>query len=90
MDITENDLFSVFNYVVLRNCEKDTHIVDESLIQYNNIYQSHDFYINKFPEGFDNIAGFDRIIDSIVEKSKTNSPLTEYYERVGKSDNDNA
>lgn len=87
MDITENDLGSTFNYVVLKNYEKDNRFVDESLIQYNNIYQSHDFYINKFPEGFDNIAGFDRIIDSIVEKSKTNSPLIEYYERVGQSDN---
>jgi len=83
MNITENDLFGVFNYVVPKNYEKDLIIVDESAIQYNNMYQSYNFYVNKFPDGFDNIPGFDQIIDNIVEKSKNNTPLDEYNQRVG-------
>ena len=86
MDININNLCDVFNYVVITNKEKENDKIDENLIQYNNLYQSHDFYKNKFPDGYENIKGFDLIIDSIVEKSKTNSPLSEYNNRVGNSD----
>ena len=86
MDININNLCDVFNYVVITNKEKENDKIDENLIQYNNLYQSHDFYKNKFPDGYENINGFDLIIDSIVEKSKTNSPLSEYNNRVGNSD----
>ena len=58
--------------------------VDEDLIRYNNIYHSYDFYENKFPNGYDNIPSFDKIIINIVENSKNNNPLKEYNSRINK------
>ena len=44
---------------------------------YNQLYKSFDYYEDKFPEGFDNIPGFNLIIDEIVDNSQDNSPLKE-------------
>jgi hypothetical protein len=84
MNIDSFLLESVFNYKVKTNEEKSNIKLDENLIRYNKLYQSHDFYENKFPEGFDNIPGFEQIIESIVENSKSNSPLNEYNSRINK------
>ena len=49
---------------------------------YNQIYKSHEFYESKFPTGFENMIGFDKIIDKIVEQSLDNNPIKEYNERI--------
>ena len=84
MNIDDNMLYTVFIYKVLTNEEKNFIKVDESLIRYNNIYHSYDFYENKFPDGYENIPSFDKIILNIVENSKNNNPLKEYYCRINK------
>ena len=84
MNIDDNMLYTVFNYKVLTNEEKNFIKVDEDLIRYNNIYHSYDFYENKFPDGYENIPSFDKIIINIVENSKNNNPLKEYYCRINK------
>ena len=84
MNIDDNMLYTVFNYKVLTNEEKNFIKVDEDLIRYNNIYHSYDFYENKFPDGYENIPSFDKIIENIVEKSKNNNPLKEYNCRINK------
>jgi hypothetical protein len=82
MNIDSFLLESVFNYKVKTNEEKSNIKLDENLIRYNQLYHSYDFYENKFSEGFDNIPGFEQIIESIVENSKSNSPLNEYNSRI--------
>ena len=84
MNIDDNMLYTVFNYKVLTNEEKNFIKVDEDLIRYNNIYHSYDFYESKFPHGYENIPSFDKIILNIVENSKNNNPLKEYYCRINK------
>ena len=84
MNIDDNMLYTVFNYKVLTNEEKNFIKVDEDLIRYNNIYHSYDFYESKFSDGYQNIPSFDKIILNIVENSKNNNPLKEYYCRINK------
>ena len=78
MDIDDSMLDSEFNYKCVVNLNKNQIIVDESCLQYNELYKSYDFYDAKFPEGYENIPGFNQIIIKIVEQSKDNSPLIEY------------
>ena len=81
MDIDENMLNSVFAYWTPTNEEKEVVIIDENCIMYNNIYKSFEFYDKKFSEGYQNILGFEKIIDQIVDKSQDNSPLAEIISR---------
>ena len=53
--------------------------IDWSKVKYNAFYKSNAFFESKFPDGFQNISGFDRIIESIRENVKT--PLEEMIER---------
>ena len=84
MNIDENSLETVFNYRVKTNEEKQSIKVDENLIQYNNLYNSYEYYESKFPNGFYHIPGFNLIISAIVENTKFNNPLLEYNSRVNK------
>ena len=77
MDIDEYMLNTVFSYWTPTNEEKNMIIVDESCIMYNNLYKSFEFYDNKFPDGYDNIPGFEKIIEQMVDRSQDNSPLQE-------------
>ena len=77
MNIDEYMLNTVFSYWTPTNEEKNMIIVDESCIMYNNLYKSFEFYDNKFPDGYDNIPGFEKIIEQIVDRSQDNSPLQE-------------
>ena len=77
MDIDEYMLITVFSYWTPTNEQKDIVVVDEKCIMYNQLYKSFDYYENKFPEGFENIPGFNLIIDKIVDNSQNNSPLQE-------------
>jgi hypothetical protein len=78
MDINDSMMNSVFFYKCVLNENKNIIIIDESRLQYNELYKSYDFYDAKFPEGYENIPGFNQIIEKIVEQSKDNSPLIEY------------
>jgi hypothetical protein len=92
-DINEEMLNTVFAYWTLSelipqltygtptNAEKSMMEVDESCILYNQLYKSFDFYDNKFPPGYENIPGFNTIIEQIVDRSQYNSPLAEYENR---------
>ena len=70
-------LNTAFYYWAPTNEEKNMIIVDESCIMYNNLYKSFEFYDNKFPDGYDNIPGFEKIIEQMVDRSQDNSPLQE-------------
>ena len=48
---------------------------DWEKVRYNTFYKQPDFFINRFPEGFINIPGFDDIIDKMVDN--VTSPLEE-------------
>jgi hypothetical protein len=55
--------------------------IDWHKVRYNTFFRSHEFFGNKFPENFDSLPGFDKILDQIVDKNKDNSPLKEITER---------
>lgn len=85
MNIDENMLNTVFSYWTPTNEEKNIIIVDESCIMYNQLYKSFEFYNDKFPEGYNNIPGFEKIIEQIVDNSQDNSPLQEIEMRANES-----
>ena len=82
MEIDEYMLDTVFSYWAPTNQQKDIVVVDESCIMYNQLYKSYEFYDDKFPDGFNNIPGFNLIIDKIVDNSQDNSPLKEMKMRA--------
>ena len=84
MNINAFELETVFDYRVKTNEERNVTKIDETLIQYNNLYHSYEFYESKFPYGHENIPGFNLIISSVVENAKINNPLKEYNLRINK------
>lgn len=84
MDISEEMLWSVFNYSTPTNEEKGIRMLDLSMVQYNDLYNSVGFYDDKFTEGYDNIPGFGAIIQGMAYLSLNNSPLKEYEKRISK------
>ena len=77
MDIHENMLNTVFAYRPQTNEEKEKVIVDYDYLLYNNLYKSFQFYEAKFPAGYENIPGFEQVIETIVENSQDKNPLDE-------------
>ena len=53
--------------------------IDISKIQYNNYYQSYEFFERKFPRGYDNIIGFSDVIENMATNAKLKNlnPLDE-------------
>jgi hypothetical protein len=53
--------------------------IDMNKIQYNNYYQSYEFFESKFPKGYDNIIGFSDIIEDMATNAKLKNlnPLDE-------------
>jgi len=53
--------------------------IDMNKIQYNNYYQSHEFFESKFPKGYDNIIGFSDVIENMATNAKLKNinPLDE-------------
>ena len=53
--------------------------IDMNKIQYNNYYQSYEFFESKFPKGYDNIIGFSDIIEEMSKNAKLKNlnPLDE-------------
>lgn len=48
--------------------------------QFNNNYKTEEYFINKFPKGFESLPGFDLIIKDLIEK--TDSPLNELEKKT--------
>jgi hypothetical protein len=63
---------------IFANSSKNT-VVDLNKLKYNAFYKSFDYHASKFPDGYSSIKGFDKIIESIAENSK--SPLEEMIDR---------
>ena len=53
--------------------------IDMNKIQYNNYYQSYEFFERKFPRGYDNIIGFSDVIENMATNAKLKNlnPLDE-------------
>ena len=53
--------------------------IDFNKIQYNNYYQSYEFFESKFPKGYDNIVGFSDVIENMATNAKLKNinPLDE-------------
>ena len=63
---------------IFANSNKNT-VIDLNKLKYNAFYKSFEHHANKFPNGYNSIPGFDKIIESIADNSK--SPLEEMTER---------
>ena len=82
MDINIFNLDDIFNYRVYTNEEKQFIKLDYDCVMYNQIYKSYAFYESKFPTGYENMIGFDKVIEQIVVQSLDNSPIQEYNKRL--------
>ncbi len=87
MDITVDDLENCFNYRVYTNEEKSVIELDWSMLLYNSLYSTYEFYEQKFPSGYENIAGFDKIIQNMAENNIDNSPLLEFENKLSITNN---
>ena len=81
MNIHEDMLNTVFAYRAPTNQEKSMIKLDENCVMYNNLYKSFQFYEAKFPAGYENIPGFEQVIEAIVDNSKDKTPLDELLAR---------
>lgn len=61
--------------------EKQFEGVDVARLQYNAFYRSYGFYLNKFPQGLENLPGFNKVIETIQEQNADNTPLKEIIEK---------
>ena len=57
--------------------------IDWNKVKYNSLYKDFSYYEKKFPDGFDSIPAFDKIIQQIANNTK--SPLEEILERQKES-----
>jgi hypothetical protein len=57
--------------------------IDIEKVKYNSFFRSFEFYENKFPSGYENIPGFDKIIVQLSVSANENeiTPLKELEER---------
>jgi hypothetical protein len=53
--------------------------IDWSKVAYNTFYKTPEYFLSKFPPGFENLPGADKIIDEMIIQAK--SPLEEIQER---------
>ena len=60
--------------------------IDWRKVQYNNYYQSYDFAASKFPDGYDSIPGFEKVIESCIPKI---TPLEEMLSRSNNLESNN-
>lgn len=59
--------------------------IDWDKVRYNAFYRSPEYFLNKYPKGFENLPGADKIIDEMILQCK--SPLEEMNERKQESIN---
>ena len=77
-----NDMFNngivpdEFNY---NSSDQPQQEIDWSKVAYNTFYKTPEYFLSKFPPGFENLPGADKIIDEMIIQAK--SPLEEMRER---------
>jgi hypothetical protein len=52
---------------------------DLNKVKYNTFYKSFEYFDSKFPDGMENLPGYYKIIDHMIDNAKT--PLEEITER---------
>ena len=60
------DLANDFLPVELDFTMKPTTNIDWEKVAYNTFYKSQDYFINKFPQGFESLPGYKKIIDELM------------------------
>jgi len=73
-----------YNYTALTNAEKEAEgiFINWDMMQYTNAYNTVQFVEQKFARGYENIPGFEKVIEKMAEKNAKNSPLAEYNIRT--------
>ena len=59
--------------------------IDINKIKYNAFYRSYEFAESKFPQGYENIPGFNKIIESVRQELETKTPLEDIEFRKSQS-----
>jgi hypothetical protein len=62
--------------------------IDINKIKYNAFYRSYEFAESKFPEGYECIPGFSKVIDLVVDDLEQTTPLEEMLKRKSKPKED--
>jgi hypothetical protein len=67
--------------------DKPENIVDLEKLLYNSFYRSYEYYESKFPKGYENIPGFDKVIESMLTHTISNdlTPLKAIEQRQDES-----
>lgn len=68
------------------NKPQDEELLDLNKVAYNLRYKDTNYWLNKFPSGFENLPGSEKILEAIAEKALT--PLEELELRNLKIDDD--
>jgi hypothetical protein len=59
--------------------------IDWEKVRYNSFYRSNDYFLNKFPQGFENLPASENILENMIMNAK--SPLEEMRLREQESIN---
>jgi hypothetical protein len=62
---------------ILINNNKIKNKFDVKKIQYNSYYNTPEFWLKKWPKGYENIPHINLIVSDIIDKNQNNSPLQE-------------
>ena len=68
------------------NKSQGEELLDLNKVAYNLRYKDTNYWLNKFPQGFENLPGSEKILEAIAEKALT--PLEELELRNLKIDDD--
>ena len=81
---TMENLGEGFDWIVKTNAQRELEgcEIDWSMLQHNSLYHSYLFFESKFPKGYTNIVGFDRIIEKMAAVNEERTPIKEYNDRT--------
>ncbi len=85
IDVSVEEVLGVgFDWTVKTNAQRELEgfELDWNRLEYQCHYNSFQFYESKFPPGFENIPGFNQILENLVIKNEHHTPLAEYSERT--------
>lgn len=83
MELDSEDLGNqVFDWTTKTNEQREYDKIDWEKLQYTTEYNSYYFYQEQFPKGFENIPGFEKIFEAMVEDNVNHTPLAEYNKRT--------
>lgn len=76
--LAKGDIPNELNYTAT----KQNDMIDLEKLRYNTFYKSHDYFDQRFHPCIKKLPGYEKILDTIVEKNKDNSLTKEMADRT--------